>query len=189
MNNFQTGDALLVVDVQNDFCPGGSLEIADGDRVIPVLNRWILKAQKMRIPIFFSRDWHPPNHVSFRQRGGPWPSHCVQNTRGAEFHPGLLVPENAVIISKADTPDMDSYSSFSQTRLADHLQSAGVRRLWIGGLALDYCVAESALDARKLGLDVQVLLDGTRSVNAPPGNAARAVDQMKAAGVRMVEDS
>src|SRR5437667_258948 len=128
------GDALLIVDVQNDFCPGGALAVREGDQVVPVLNRWIGRAEAQRIPIFASRDWHPPDHISFKARGGPWPPHCVQNTKGAAFHPDLKLPPDTEVISKADDPDKDSYSAFGGTDLATKLRRVGIRRLWIGGL-------------------------------------------------------
>src|SRR5262245_15732315 len=137
---FKPGDALLVVDVQNDFCPGGSLAVSKGDEVVPVLNRWIEDAGAAGVPIFASRDWHPPNHISFKARGGPWPPHCIQNTFGAAFHPDLRLPPGAELISKADSPDVDSYSAFGGTDLAERLHEAGVKRVWIGGLTQDYCV-------------------------------------------------
>ena len=185
MRDFQTGDALLVVDVQNDFCPGGALAVPGGNDIIQTLNTWIRRAIGKKVPVFFSRDWHPANHVSFRARGGPWPPHCIQGTPGAEFHEELFVPESAVVISKADSPDSDSYSAFGGTSLADLLKAAGVRRLWVAGLALDYCVVESALDARRLGLEVVLLEDATRAVNVNPGDDARAVSRMQAAGISM----
>jgi len=187
--SLRTGDALIIVDVQNDFCPGGTLAIEGGDEVIVVLNRWIHRAIAMKIPIFFSRDWHPQNHVSFKARGGPWPPHCVQNTPGAEFHPKLLVPDSAVIISKADTRDQDSYSAFGGTSLADHLRNLGVSRVWVGGLALDYCVTASALDARLMGLEVCVLLGATRAVENEPGDIDRAVEKLQSAGIHVVREA
>src|ERR1051326_4933654 len=149
----RAGDALLVVDVQNDFCPGGALAVAEGDKVVPALNRWIEKASASGVPIFASRDWHPPGHISFQQRGGPSPPHCVQGTAGAAFHPDLKLPPDAQIISKADHPDQDSYSAFGGTDLAEQLRRAGVRRVWIGGLTQDYCVRYSALDALREGFE------------------------------------
>ena len=183
------GDALIIVDVQNDFCPGGSLAVEGGDQVVPILNRWIHRAADLGIPIFFSRDWHPLNHVSFKDRDGPWPPHCVQDTRGAELHPELFVPESAMIVSKADTKDKDSYSAFGGTSLADHLKKLGIRRVWIGGLALDYCVSASALDARALGLDVRVLLDATRAVHNSSEEISRSVGKLESAGIRVVREA
>jgi len=183
------GDALLVVDVQNDFCPGGSLAVEGGDQIVPILNRWIHRAVDLRIPIIFSRDWHPLDHVSFKDKSGPWPPHCVQDTHGAEFHPGLFVPESALIVSKADSIERDSYSAFGGTTLADHLKTLGIRRVWIGGLALDYCVSASALDARALGLDVRVLLDATRAVNNAPEEIARSVKKLESAGILMAREA
>lgn len=189
MNEFQPGDALLVVDVQNDFCPGGALGVPGGEEIVPILNNWIRKAHEAGIPVCFSRDWHPAHHVSFEERGGPWPPHCVQHTRGAELHGDLLLPENALVINKADTLDKDSYSAFGATSLADQLWRADVRRLWVGGLALDYCVMESALDAESLGFEVHLLLDATRAVDANPGDACRAVERMQAGGVHIERGS
>src|SRR5215471_2821532 len=139
----QPGDALLIVDVQNDFCPGGALPVPEGNAVVPVLNQWIAEAEARRAPVFASRDWHPKNHISFKQRGGPWPPHCVQGTPGAAFHPDLKLPQNVEIISKAENPDKDSYSAFGGTDLAARLKREGVHRVWIGGLTQDYCVRES----------------------------------------------
>jgi len=183
MERFHAGDALLVVDVQNDFCPGGTLAVAGGNEVVPVLNRCIRSAVSNNIPVFFSRDWHPHNHISFKERGGPWPPHCVQGTPGADFHRDLQVTDMAVVVSKAETEDADSYSAFGGTPLAELLHAAGIHRLWIGGLALDYCVLESALDARRHGFEVCLLTDATRAVNASPGDDSRALDRLKAAGV------
>lgn len=188
MEGFQPGDALLVVDMQNDFCPGGSLAVAGGHDVVPVINKWIQRAEEAAAPVFLSRDWHPVNHISFKDRGGPWPPHCVQGTAGAAFHPDLQVPPSGIVISKADTPDKDSYSAFGLTPLADLLRKRSVRRLWVCGLALDYCVMESALDGQRLGFKVHVLADATRAVNAKPGDGERAIDRLKAAGV-VVESS
>src|SRR5437899_3543758 len=136
--SLKSGDALLIVDVQNDFCPGGALAVRDGDAVVPVLNRWVAEAETSGVPVFASRDWHPENHISFKERGGPWPPHCVQGTKGSEFHAGLRLPANIVVISKATHPDRDSYSAFGETPLADELRRVHARRLWIAGLALDY---------------------------------------------------
>ena len=178
----QPGDALLIVDVQNDFCPGGALAVPEGDAIIPVLNQWIAEAEAQRIPVFASRDWHPQNHISFKSRGGIWPPHCVQGTRGAAFHPDLRLPRDAEIVSKAEDPDKDSYSAFGGTNLAERLRRAGVKNLWVGGLAEDYCVRASALDAIKEGFNVHVIRDATRAVNVRPGDGQRALDEIRRAG-------
>ena len=179
----ESGDVLLVVDIQNDFCPAGALGIAEGDAIIPLINRWIESAISRGAHVIASRDWHPSHHISFKERGGPWPPHCVQGTRGAEFHADLRLPANAVIVSKATHPDRDSYSAFGETTLKDELQRDGVRRLWIAGLALDYCVKETAIDAQNLGYEVHVIADATRAVNAQPGDGDRALQHMRNAGV------
>jgi nicotinate phosphoribosyltransferase len=179
--NLQSGDALLIADVQNDFCFGGALAVAGADEVVPILNRWVQKARTARIPIYYSRDWHPPDHTSFQHRGGPWPAHCIQGTRGAELHPELQVSESGVVINKADTPNKESYSAFDGTQLEERLRREGARRLWIGGLTLDYCILETALDAVRLGFETRVLVDATRAVDA--GDGQRAIKRMRAAGV------
>src|SRR5262245_33938838 len=176
------GDALLIVDVQNDFCPGGALAVAEGDKVVAVLNKWIEEATAAGVPVFASRDWHPPDHISFSERGGPWPPHCIQGTQGADFHPELKLPLNAQIISKADTPDKESYSAFGGTNLNALLRSAGVRRLWIGGLAQDYWVRDSALDAIREGFEVRVIVNATRAVNVNPDDGRRALAEIEEAG-------
>ncbi len=156
--------ALIVVDVQNDFMPGGSLPVPDGDKVVQPLNKVIKEFQVRKLPMFFTRDWHPPNHMSFKERGGPWPPHCVQGTEGAEFHPDLLVPEEAIIISKATEPDKEAYSGFEGTELKRMLREREVRRLFIGGVATDYCVRATVLDGLRLGFEVIVLEDAVRGV-------------------------
>src|SRR5262245_5662156 len=130
MNPLRRGDALLVIDIQNDFCAGGTLEVPGGDEVVPIMNRWIRSAEDAGIPMFFTRDWHPANHVSFKQQGGPWPPHCVQNTVGAQFHPRLVVPAGATIISK-DHPLDAAYSAFRETDLGDRLKAEGIHRVWV----------------------------------------------------------
>jgi len=186
---WKPGDALLIVDIQNDFCPGGALAVPDGDQVVPVLNRWIEDARQAGVLILTSRDWHPPNHMSFKDRGGPWPVHCVQNTPGARFHPALRLPAGTTVINKATRPDREAYSAFEETPLPSLLQEKEVRRLWIGGLTLDYCVQFTALDAVKAGLEVQVILAGCRAVDKPKGEAARALETLRRSpGVHLVED-
>ena len=175
--------ALLIVDVQRDFCPGGALAVPDGDAVVPILNAWIEAAQDAGAAIFASRDWHPPDHVSFQAQGGPWPSHCVAATPGADFHTGLALPEAAVVIDKGTHPEHEAYSAFEGTGLAARLREAGAARLWVGGLALDYCVRASVLDARRIaGLDVHLILGATRAVDVQPGDGTRALAEMRAAG-------
>jgi nicotinamidase/pyrazinamidase len=184
---FGAGDALLIVDVQNDFCPGGALAVPDGDAVVPVLNQWIDQANARGIPVFASRDWHPPNHISFKNRGGPWPRHCVRGTSGAAFHPDLRLPPDVEIVSKAEDPDKDSYSAFGGTDLAGRLREANVKTVWIGGLAQDYCVRATALDAIQQGFKVHLITDATRAVNVHPGDGQRALDEIQKAGAVLEE--
>jgi len=174
------GDGILVIDVQVDFCPGGKLAIDKGDEVIPLLNQWIEAARERRIPIYLSRDWHPVAHVSFKDAGGMWPPHCVQDTPGAEWHPYLKVPPDAVKVTKGVRFDHDQNSVFDETGLADRLHDDGVTRLWVGGLALDVCVLKSVLDGLTSGFEVHLLADGTRPVNAEEGQ--KALTTMSEAG-------
>ncbi|MCG5534862.1 nicotinamidase [Ectothiorhodospira mobilis] len=175
------GDALLVVDVQNDFCPGGRLPIPQGDRVIPVLNRALEAARARGLPVYASRDWHPAHHPSFAQQGGPWPPHCLQDTPGAAFHPDLDLPAECIIVTKGTRFDKDQYSAFDETGLAEELRRRGVQRLWIGGLAEDVCVEATALDAVGLGFGVALLPGGALPVTSEGGEQARA--RMARAGV------
>jgi nicotinamidase/pyrazinamidase len=181
----EQGDALLIVDVQNDFCPNGALGVAEGDKVVPVLNRWIDKARSENVPVFFSRDWHPAHHISFKERGGPWPPHCVQETPGAAFHSSLHLPPNPEIISKGYELNADSYSAFGGTGLDEKLKRREVQRLWIGGLALDYCVRETTLEAIRKGFEVHVIVEGTRAVNVKPDDGKRALEDMRKAGASL----
>lgn len=167
------GDALIVVDVQPDFCPGGKLAIDHGDEVIPVLNEWIVAAREAGVPVYASRDWHPAHHVSFRESGGEWPEHCVQDTPGARFHPELELPDDAVKISKGTRLDKDQYSAFDDTGLAGHLRDRGIGRLWIGGLAEDVCVRATVLDACREGFETHVIQSATRPVTVEGGETAR----------------
>jgi nicotinamidase/pyrazinamidase len=176
----QSDDALIVVDVQRDFCPGGALPIPGGDEVVPVLNRWIEAFQARGGRVIFSRDWHPHDHRSFTDYGGPWPRHCVQYTAGAEFHPGLSVPRGAQVVSKGSHTGQDQYSALAGTGLAEQLRGQGVHRLWIAGLAQDVCVRETVLDACRAGFQVHVIANATRPVDAQAGK--HALDQMRAAG-------
>ncbi|MBR9988523.1 MAG: isochorismatase family protein [Gemmatimonadetes bacterium] len=179
------GDGLLIVDVQYDFCPGGALPVPDGDRVIPVLNNWIAVASERGIPVYASRDWHPAGHPSFREEGGDWPAHCLQDSAGAQFHSALRLPADAIVITKGTRFDHDQLSAFHDTGLAERVRKDGVRRLWIGGLAQDVCVAASALDARRHGCDVAMIPEGSMPVN--PDAAAQCLDVLRAAGVSIPE--
>lgn len=176
------GDALLVVDVQKDFLPGGALAVSEGDAVIPLLNEAIRAFSEAGLPIFATRDWHPPDHCSFVQQGGLWPLHCVGGTSGAAFPKSLRLPAAAVVISKADDPASEAYSAFSGTDLAELLSDRRVGRVFVGGLATDYCVLRTVLDARAVGLDVVVLDDGVRAVDVESGDGDRAIGRMRAAG-------
>ena len=178
----QAGDSVIVVDVQLDFCPGGALPIERGDDVVAVLNRWIDAAGQARVPVVLSRDWHPPHHLSFRESGGEWPVHCVQDTSGARFHPQLRLPESAVLVTKGARLDRDQYSAFDDTGLATELRKRGVKRAWIGGLAEDVCVRATVLDALREGFETIVIADATRPVTAEGGERANA--EMRQAGAR-----
>lgn len=175
-------DALLVTDVQNDFLPKGSLPVPEGEEVIPVLNEYLNKFQKSGSNVLASRDWHPINHMSFKAQGGPWPPHCVQNTKGAQFHRDLKLPQNVTVISKATRPDHEAYSAFDGTNLAEELQKMGAKRFFIGGLATDYCIVNTVKDARKLGFETVVLMDAIRGIDVNPGDVDNAVDSMVEAG-------
>ena len=181
MKNFRPGDALLLVDVQNDFCPGGALPIPEGDRVVPVLNQWTAEAVTAGIHVFASRDWHPIGHPSFDSEGGKWPVHCLQDTAGAAFHPDLRLPPGAVVVTKGTRFDQDQYSAFDQTGLHERLRKDGVRRLWVGGLAQDVCVCATVLDARREGYEVALIPGGSFPVTAEGG--VDALRRMREAGV------
>lgn len=182
-NLFAPGDALIVVDVQNDFCPGGALPIENGDAVIPVLNRWIAAATRRNVPIYASRDWHPLEHISFKESGGPWPPHCIQDSAGARFHPDLKLPDSAVVVTKGVRFDQDQNSAFDQTGLGQHLRRKGIKRLWVGGLAEDVCVLATVLDARQEGFEVLVIQEATRPVSPQGGEAARRKMREAGAGI------
>ena len=179
------GDALLVVDVQNDFLPGGALGITGGDGIVAPINRVLAAWRERRLPVFLSRDWHPARHCSFAAQGGPWPVHCVAGTRGAEFAAALAIAPDDVVISKATRADKDAYSALDGTPLAEALRSRGVRRLFIAGLATDYCVRATGRDARAAGLDVVVLKDAVCAVDVQPGDGDRALDELAAEGCEL----
>jgi nicotinamidase/pyrazinamidase len=182
-------DALIVTDVQYDFLPGGALGVEGGDRVIPVINRLM--------PLFehvvFSRDWHPEDHVSFSRDpefvDKSWPEHCVRGTHGAEFHEDLEKPERAMVVSKATDPEKEAYSCFQETGLADELRDRGVERVFVTGLATDYCVKWTAQDALKNGFDVVVVSDAVAGIDVPEGNVERAVSELKRQGAVFVDSS
>ena len=179
---------LLIVDAQNDFCPNGALAVAGGDKIIPVLNRYIEIFSKDKNPVIASRDWHPAKTKHFKDFGGAWPDHCVQNTPGADFHPSLKLPSQAIVVSKGMDPSMDSYSAFQAVdetgrALADILKGSGVQELWIGGLATDYCVKASVLDALR-HFKVKLLMDAIEGVNIHPDVARMAVGEMLKAGAQ-----
>jgi len=174
--------ALIIVDVQNDFCSGGMLPVPRGDEVIPILNKYIEIFNFKKLPIYATRDWHPENHISFKTRGGPWPPHCIQNTWGAQFHPNLNIPPQTIIISKATEPDREAYSGFEGTNLKDSLKIRGVKRVFIGGLATDYCVKETVMDALKIGFETILLEDASRGVDVNIGDSEKAVNEMVLSG-------
>lgn len=176
--------ALIVVDVQNCFTPGGALAVPEGDRVVPALNAYAEAVAAAGGTVVASQDWHPINHISFRVRGGPWPPHCVQDTEDAELHPDLRLPPEALVVRKGYDPDAEAYSAFDGTDLADLLRRRGARRLLVGGLATDYCVRQTVLDARREGFDVSLLVDAVRPVEVRPGDGERAIAEMQAAGAR-----
>lgn len=178
----QRTDALLVVDVQNDFLPGGALAVPGGDAVVPALNRYLARWRERGLPVFATRDRHPAAHCSFRERGGPWPPHCVAGTAGAEFAPGLVLPPDAAVISKGESPDRDAYSGFDGTDLHERLQRAGIRRVFVGGLATDYCVLATVRDAVRLGYAVRLLADAVKAVDVHAGDGRRAEEEMTALG-------
>jgi nicotinamidase/pyrazinamidase len=184
--------ALLIVDVQNDFCPGGALAVAAGDRVVAPLNHVATRFAERGRPVYASRDWHPPDTQHFKEFGGPWPVHCLAQSPGAAFHPGLTLPRDAIVITKGQDRRDHGYSAFEGTTgdggtLADDLRGRGVDHLYVGGLATDYCVRQSVLDALKHGLRVTVLRDAIAGVDVTPGDADRAVEEMKTAGAEFAE--
>jgi nicotinamidase/pyrazinamidase len=179
--------ALLIVDLQNDFCPGGALPVSEGDRVVEPLNRAAELFFAAKRPILASRDWHPEVTSHFRDFGGVWPPHCVQGARGAQFHPQLKLPQDYLLISKGFEADSDSYSAFDGSladgrSLQEVLTALGVEKIFVGGLATDYCVKESALAAIRAGFEVVVLEDAIAGVDVTPGDSLRAIDEMKRAG-------
>ena len=179
-------DVLLVVDVQNDFCPGGALAVGDGDGIIPVINDLIELFQAAHAPIVYSRDWHPRDHSSFVAQGGPWPPHCVAWTRGAAFHNDLCVPIHPWIVDKATGHD-EALSAFDGTDLAERLRARAVERLFVVGLATDYCVRTTALDGLSLGFEVVVVTDAVRPVDVVEGDGRRALEEIAASKGTLID--
>lgn len=177
------GDALIIVDVQNDFLPGGALAVPEGGAVVEPLNRVLNIFHHRGLPIFATRDWHPENHCSFQAQGGTWPTHCVAGTPGARFPTTLGLPAFAAMISKATSPDKDAYSGFEDTPLAMQLRMYGTKRVLIGGLATDYCVLNTVRDAVKNNFQVVLLTDAIRAVNAQPNDGDKALAEMRALGI------
>lgn len=182
--SLQHGNALVIVDVQNDFVTG-SLAVPQGAEVVDLLNRAIDAFAARGLPVVATRDWHPPDHCSFQAQGGSWPPHCVAGTAGADYVPGLRLPDNAVHVLKATTPEADAYSGFHGTDLASDLHARGIRRLIVGGLATDYCVLNTVRDGIDLGFEVVVLSDAMRAVNVKPGDGVKAETEMQHHGAQL----
>ncbi|HMG37180.1 MAG TPA: bifunctional nicotinamidase/pyrazinamidase [Blastocatellia bacterium] len=187
MNKLPDDTALVLVDIQNDFCPGGSLAVQDGDKIVPVVNRIM-----PLFPIVIStQDWHPPNHISFKERGGPWPPHCVQGTVGAELHPDLKRAYIQHYFRKAYTTERDAYSEFDGTddkgrSLDEVLRSLGVKNLCVVGLATDYCVRATVLDGLDYGYHVMPVTDAMRAVNVQPDDGDKALNEMASKGAELI---
>jgi nicotinamidase/pyrazinamidase len=180
------GDALIVVDVQKDFLPGGNLGVPDGDAVVPVMNRYLEHFRRTKLPLYATRDWHPEGHCSFQAQGGPWPPHCIAGSEGAEFADDLDLEDDVGVISKATSVEKDAYSGFEGTDLADRLRKQNVGRLFIGGLATDYCVFNTVKDALGEGFEVLLLEDGIRGVDVKAGDSEKAIEKMHALGAKSV---
>jgi len=183
----ERNSALLIVDVQNDFCPNGALHVPDGDRVVAPINRAIERFRVEDLPVLASRDWHPPVTRHFQEHGGRWPAHCIQETTGAAFHPELRLSPDVVILSKGTDPDRDSYSAFDGMTvdgklLEELLEEGGIEHLYIGGLATDYCVKATALEGLLLGKKVTILTDAIAGVDLEPGDSDRALAAIRQAG-------
>ena len=189
MNSLQLEphDALIIVDMQYDFLPGGSLGVPQGDEVVGPVSRLIGLFAGRGLPVYASRDWHPENHCSFAARGGPWPPHCIANTHGAAFSEDLHLPADAIVVSKADSADVDAYSAFNGTGLAAQLHERGVKRVVVCGLATDYCVLNTALDARANGFEVLIVPEAMRAVNVEAGDGERAIAEMLERGATAVD--
>lgn len=172
------GDALIVADMQNDFLPGGSLAVAGGNEIIPLLNRYLAYFAAHQLPVFATRDWHPPDHCSFQPQGGPWPPHCIAGSAGAAFSASLKLPAGTHIISKATARETEAYSGFRGTRFNELLQSLHVHRIFIGGLATEYCVRNTVNDALRLGYTAFILADAIQAINLQPQDGQHALQEM-----------
>jgi nicotinamidase/pyrazinamidase len=179
-------DALIITDIQNDFLPNGALPIENGDQIIPLINEYAKMFKQSDAQIIASRDWHPEKHISFKAQGGPWPPHCIQDTEGAKFSPDLKLPEGTMVVSKATDPMAEAYSVFDGTGLNEKLKAKGITRIFIGGLATDYCVLNSVLDAIKMNFDSFVLVDATYGINAKPGDVEKALETISKNGAKQV---
>lgn len=177
--------ALIVVDMQQDFCEGGALAVPGAEEIFDQVNTLIRWFESKEYPIFFTRDWHPENHSSFVENGGPWPAHCVQFSKGADFHPDLIIPPDAAIVSKAETFE-DSYSCFQETELEAMLKEYGPERVVVVGLATDYCVKETVLDSCRAGFKTVVVEGAMQAVNVNPGDGAAAIEEMECAGADLI---
>jgi nicotinamidase/pyrazinamidase len=183
--------ALVVVDVQNDFSPGGSLGVPGGDKIIPAVNKYIKIFSKKKFPVFATRDWHPPRTSHFKDFGGAWPAHCIQGTRGAQFHPKLKLNPNATLLYKGTDPDKDGYSAFHAQELSGRdfariLEMEGIKEIYIAGLATDYCVKFTALEALKRGFKVKILLDAVKGVDLKPKDSEKAVKEIVKKGAKTI---
>ncbi|MDO8684865.1 MAG: nicotinamidase [Armatimonadota bacterium] len=184
--------ALVIIDAQVDFCPGGALPVPQGDETVPVLNMYIELFEDANLPVYATRDWHPEKTIHFMEYGGLWPPHCVQGSKGAEFHPELNLPDDAEVVSAGVGPNEEGYSSFEGrneegTDLDSSLRERGVGHLFIGGLATDYCVRATALDAMSRGFDVTVLEDAVKGIDVTPGDSQRAFEEMTAQGAEIAD--
>lgn len=184
--------ALLVTDMQVDFCPGGSLAVAEGDAIIPAINHYIELFRQKGLPVYATRDWHPAETSHFSQFGGKWPPHCVQGTPGAGFHPALQLPDDVIIVSKGTDPQRDDYSPFQAIvadgrTFADHLKAVGANHLYFCGVATDFCIRWSALDALRAGFKVTVLRDAVKGIDLIAGDSERALEEIRQAGGEIVD--
>ncbi len=177
---------MILVDLQNDFLAGGALPVPNGECVVNAANSYVTLFGAHHLPVFATRDWHPQNHCSFLEQGGPWPPHCVAGTKGAEFPPALTLPKDACILAKATRPEQEAYSAFQGTSLDKLLRAAGVTRLFVGGLATDYCVLNSVKEALVIGYAVFLLEDAIAGVDVHPGNSDSAIEHMRQWGVQLV---